>query len=596
MYGELLKIEVEAYLQIASNMCIQANVLFGVVLQKEVEIVEKEECLGKQSSQHVMGASGPEVFDIPSAAGDMEDESVSRAISARSSSSSTLSTDSNPASTIHIDLEKPLQQEHYPEAVCQQGEKEGVDERSLSCIQNRMLPLQGDASVGMHADSSVGEKMASMQDQDGTIDNKESHDTSSTRLLTPQTSIADTVHHLSRPSTAPAHSQACVHTNTRTSRPATPCIAQRGWVGGRDGAATSELVMAGLDQATVEIPATPAEREEDLILDSAGAGHGVVHDSPSAGWHITSSSLRPARQADPNHPLRVGLARLDETAGSVSQSVYCSTLDDTQCTATTFGTHATALPAVEAGERLRSSVNMALDLFNVARASGQRAAVADIVSALRASQDRIAEALRGYDLDLNGVPQAQNPWIANAPDGRRGEGAGVARGPTGNQHDDPPSAVYMPLRVLPATATSAASNLSTNSSTEPMAATVTPDKASLGNSAIHVAVPVLPLPARTSVGVQGGWWSQADTAASQSVYSSTALPSARSSIECTGSNSHRCNFENLSEISINSEGRIVVDVEEVLERYSERLLQMVSAKIKNSSSASVVPPAGGEVQ
>jgi hypothetical protein len=31
MYRELLKIEVEAYLQIASDMCIQANVLCGVV-------------------------------------------------------------------------------------------------------------------------------------------------------------------------------------------------------------------------------------------------------------------------------------------------------------------------------------------------------------------------------------------------------------------------------------------------------------------------------------------------------------------------------------------------------------------------------------
>jgi len=53
-------------------------------------------------------------------------------------------------------------------------------------------------------------------------------------------------------------------------------------------------------------------------------------------------------------------------------------------------------------------------------------------------------------------------------------------------------------------------------------------------------------------------------------------------------NSHR-NFENLSEISIASEGRTVVDVEEVLERYSERLLQMVSAKLKNSTSASIAP-------
>ena len=40
-----------------------------------------------------------------------------------------------------------------------------------------------------------------------------------------------------------------------------------------------------------------------------------------------------------------------------------------------------------------------------------------------------------------------------------------------------------------------------------------------------------------------------------------------------------------SEISVGSEGR-TVDVEEVLERYSERLLQMVSTKLKNSMSAS----------
>lgn len=53
---------------------------------------------------------------------------------------------------------------------------------------------------------------------------------------------------------------------------------------------------------------------------------------------------------------------------------------------------------------------------------------------------------------------------------------------------------------------------------------------------------------------------------------------------CSNPNSHRCAFENLSEISVGSEGRTVVDVEEVLERYSERLLQMVSTKLKNSMS------------
>ena len=71
---------------------------------------------------------------------------------------------------------------------------------------------------------------------------------------------------------------------------------------------------------------------------------------------------------------------------------------------------------------------------------------------------------------------------------------------------------------------------------------------------------------------------------------STALPSARSSMEYAGSqcNSNHCNFENLSEISIASEGRTVVDVEDVLERYSERLLQMVSAKLKASSAGTSV--------
>jgi hypothetical protein len=80
-------------------------------------------------------------------------------------------------------------------------------------------------------------------------------------------------------------------------------------------------------------------------------------------------------------------------AQTAHRSVYCSTLDDTQASVTTFGTPATALPAMEAGDRLRSSLNMALDLFNVARASGQRAAVADIVASLRSSHDRIAEVL-----------------------------------------------------------------------------------------------------------------------------------------------------------------------------------------------------------
>ena len=91
----------------------------------------------------------------------------------------------------------------------------------------------------------------------------------------------------------------------------------------------------------------------------------------------------------------------------MEETVYCSTLDDTQATGVTFGKDKSemhSLPAVDAAQALRTSLGAALDLFNVARASGQRAAMADIAASLRSSQNLISDALRVYDLDLTADP------------------------------------------------------------------------------------------------------------------------------------------------------------------------------------------------
>ena len=50
-------------------------------------------------------------------------------------------------------------------------------------------------------------------------------------MHTPQTSLAETVAHQSRPSTAPLRSSAVAD----ESRPVTPPVAEGGWQGGRDG-------------------------------------------------------------------------------------------------------------------------------------------------------------------------------------------------------------------------------------------------------------------------------------------------------------------------------------------------------------------------
>jgi len=432
--------------------------------------------------------------------------------------------------------------------------------------------------------------------------------------------MAETVAHASRPSTAPL--RALPQDAPDDSRPATPPGLQGGggWQGGRGGADAHAPGTANLGHVTPHQPAAMIPG----VGGSAGA-EGPVQGgvqgglgSPSAGWQVAASSLQPARKADPNHPLRAGVgisSSLDDTAASATQSVYCSTLDDTQATGTTFGmaAAAAALPAAEAGDRLRSSLNMALDLFNVARASGQRGAVADIVASLRASQHRIAEVLAAHDEDLAAVQMQQESRPGAPKTGQVREGA--LPDASGAWEDEsaarvaPRPPVSEKERAQVPHAGPAAQVLATLSDSAAAASTAAPpddasDKSPLVTTR-HLAVPALALPAAaTAAGGRcketGAQWHEtrgeeggggAPGACSQATLS-TALPSARSSMEYGGSNlnSHRCNFESLSEISIASEGRTVVDVEEVLERYSERLLQMVSAKLrqKGSSAASAL--------
>ena len=368
-------------------------------------------------------------------------------------------------------------------------------------------------------------------------------------------SFAETVTHQSRPATAP------------TQRPITPGVAEGGWIGGRDGGAGSAEGGGHL---------TP--------LNSAGAmqAESLAHVSPSAGWQVGMAlSLKPARQADPNHPLRVladarGIRSLDETAvsvqeaGGVEETVYCSTLDDTQATGVTFGKDKSemhSLPAVDAAQALRTSLGAALDLFNVARASGQRAAMADIAASLRSSQNLISDALRVYDLDLTADPMVDElRSVADAP--LKAEAPAVQ----GVVASDP----NRQLSIMVASGDPTDISMDTHTSGD----------ASLPSTTRRLTMPALALPGKAHSDVSRTE-QHATPAPSVAENQSTALPSARSSMDCGGSQyggSQRLHFENLSEISIASEGRTVVDVEEVLERYSERLLQMVSNKLKTPSA------------
>jgi hypothetical protein len=121
---------------------------------------EQELGLGAQSSEHVTGLSGPEVFEHPSGAGVMEDDSMLLGESVRSSASSALSTaassvpasaDAGTADVAHrqglrdASAQPGLAEKHDSEG--QAVAKEGGEERSLSCIQDRMLPLDADSCL-----------------------------------------------------------------------------------------------------------------------------------------------------------------------------------------------------------------------------------------------------------------------------------------------------------------------------------------------------------------------------------------------------------------------------------------------------------------
>ena len=580
-------------IELASNPALKEGV--------DAEGCEHGQGMGLQSSQHVTGASGPEVFETPSGAGDMEDESMLLGSSVRSSACSDQVSRPAVADEVAADERSPAQQA-------------GGDESSLVCLQNTVLPLPMDSRVGEEVGDVDGQESRSYSEAHRTKDangGKEDAAALVTHVQTPQTSMADTVAHSSRPSTAPLRPSAA----TDDSRPVTPPVAEGGWQGGRDGGG-EVLARAELGHVAPLHPAAimPDARDRARAAGSAEGIDGI--GSPSAGWQVAASSLKPARQADPNHPLRpgVGVPSLDETDASATQSVYCSTLDDTQATGTTFGmAAAAALPAAAAGDRLRSSLNMALDLFNVARASGQRGAAADIVASLRASQHRIAEALAAYDQELAEPSAGRAPsCLPNEEKQREGartsssaveRGAGGEASTLGKDRDVDNVPHALPSQIVPWS--------SQPSGATPAAVSVTPDTQSPMATTRQLVVPTLSLPSKPdgavasaasaiagdgrdadlrmppSEGCSGGVWGGGAAGAYSHVSLSTALPSARSSMEYGGSNpnSHRCNFENLSEISIVSEGRTVVDVEEVLERYSERLLQMVSAKLRKGASA-----------
>ncbi|EKX47079.1 hypothetical protein GUITHDRAFT_162765 [Guillardia theta CCMP2712] len=97
--------------------------------------------------------------------------------------------------------------------------------------------------------------------------------------------------------------------------------------------------------------------------------------------------LMPARLGDPNHPLR----KLDIDASDFTLN---SEMDETT------SVRDQTCSAVDAGNRLRASVNATLDQYNIARASGSRQAMADVIAALRHSQHVINQVLDAYDSEV----------------------------------------------------------------------------------------------------------------------------------------------------------------------------------------------------
>jgi len=151
------------------------------------------------------------------------------------------------------------------------------------------------------------------------------------------------------------------------------------------------------------------------------APHGVLTPDVSAQHRPWSSAVRsaasaassvllPAREADPNHPLRPGTAGspLDDTcASSVVSAADQSFADKTR------------FDDLQSADALFGSVQASLDALNVARASNNRFAVGHIVESLREAQLRIAEALGEAPPQ---PPPSRAPSEQRAPFGARGAG------------------------------------------------------------------------------------------------------------------------------------------------------------------------------
>eukprot|EP00960_Hanusia_phi_P002036 59078-Hanusia_phi.AAC.5 len=207
---------------------------------------------------------------------------------------------------------------------------------------------------------------------------------------------------------------------------------------------------------------------------------------------------------------------------------------------------------VETGNRLRASVNATLDQYNIARASGSRQAMADVIAALRHSQHVISQVLEAYDSEV----LQQSSKVCEDTPSRTGNDDRTPPRETGEQAPQFESLVSSGSQAVPRL-------FLTPSQVTPLPVFNTDSARSARN------VPVLPLIGSHALSAP-----------------SSSLPSARSSVDLGGSVSQRSQFgTNYSAISVATDDRSAVnlDLESVLERYSERLLMMVSSKLSSTS-------------
>jgi len=389
------------------------------------------------SSQHVRTESGPEVFERPSGAGELEDDSVDLSMS-----------------------------EGKEEELGSEGKgwmvRESCEHEALSTV----MEPSGDEEIPEELDVRDDSSSSEEEEEQG-LESKVS---------------------------APVKMQACSEAAPET----------------KDASGEGE-VTASRSMETVT-------RQDLLTLDSQNAS-----DLPTKTFTFSPEApLMPARVGDPNHPLRKDEidasdctlnSEVDETA-SVRDQMYS---------------------VVETGNRLRASVNATLDQYNIARASGSRQAMADVIAALRHSQHVISQVLEAYDSEV----LQQSSKVCEDTPSRTGNDDRTPPRETGEQAPQFESLVT-PLPVFNTDSARSARN-----------------------------VPVLPLIGSHALSAP-----------------SSSLPSARSSVDLGGSVSQRSQFgTNYSAISVATDDRSAVnlDLESVLERYSERLLMMVSSKLSSTS-------------